>query len=443
MARPQHSTPDREAKQQLSFSHRNGLYDSQNRIILKNLNLREMGEWCLSVGESELRARQLYKWLMASGTGQDRWVRSLDEADGEPQSFSAPFKALISATANLSGGLTLESVHSARDGTRKLVFALNPGEGSASGTVETVLIPMTDKTGGNLRYTACVSSQVGCAMNCQFCLTGRMGLLGNLNTAQIVEQVIEARRYLKEQGSSTPIHNIVFMGMGEPFHNYDAVQSAVEVMTEPKGLGLSRHKVLVSTVGLVPEIKRFVAAGRAKLAVSLHATTDEVRNWIVPLNRKYPLAELLGTLREAFPTGKLKGDNFVIFEYVLLSDVNDTVADAERLRDLTADIYCCINLIVFNPHDGTAFRRSTDAAVKAFRGVLVTAGRICTLRTSKGDDEMAACGQLGNVNLASRPAPILQVPESILQRLMVATPASDVVAAATAAAVGAAAPALL
>ncbi|KAG2436286.1 hypothetical protein HXX76_006597 [Chlamydomonas incerta] len=402
----------------LSFEHRAGLRDAAGRVMLKNLPLPELEEWCASVGEPPKRAKQLYRWLY----GNRRWIRDLDQADSDAQAFSGAFKAKVAAGASLAGGLQLQSVHTARDGTRKLVFALvgdweggDGPAGSARGTVETVLIPMTNRQGQNLRYTACLSTQVGCAMNCQFCYTGRMGLLGNLTTAQVIEQVVEARRYLAEQEVQIPIANIVFMGMGEPLHNYDAVMAAIEILAT--GLELSRNKIIVSTVGLVPEMRRFIASGRAKLAVSLHATTDEVRDWIVPTNRRYPLDELLGALREAFPYGKRKGDDFVVIEYVLLAGVNDTLADAERLLALTSDIYCLVNLIVFNPHDGTQFKRSADDDVRAFRGVFLRAGRPCTVRASKGDDEMAACGQLGDVNLSPRPAPLLRPPEAIAARL--------------------------
>ncbi|GLI63461.1 hypothetical protein VaNZ11_006434 [Volvox africanus] len=408
--------PSSLAEPSLSFSHRPGLFDEAGRLMLKNLTRPELEEWCLGVGEPAKRAKQLYRWLY----GTRKWIRNLDEADGDPQAFSAEFKSKVFSGASLEGGLQLQSVHTARDGTRKLVFALLGGEqgGRARGThgtVETVLIPMTNRSGENLRYTACLSTQVGCAMNCQFCYTGRMGLLANLTTAQIVEQVVEARRYLAEQSVPIRIANIVFMGMGEPLHNYDSVMAAIEILAT--GLELSRNKIIVSTVGLLPEMRKFIAAGTAKLAVSLHATTDEVRDWIVPTNRRYPLDQLLGALRESFPYDKRKGDDFVVIEYVLLAGVNDTLEDAQRLLALTSDIYCLVNLIVFNPHEGTPFIRSADESVRVFRGVFLAADRPCTVRTSKGDDEMAACGQLGDVNLSARPAPMLKPPEALAARL--------------------------
>lgn len=378
--------------------------------MLKNLTLTELEDWCESLGEPRRRATQVYRWIYA---GTKKYIRHLDEADGHTHSFSNAFKSKVASAASLSGGITLQSVAEAKDGTRKLVFALNSGEGSASGgaSVETVLIPMQrTKEGEVMRYTACLSTQVGCAMNCQFCFTGRMGLLGNLSTAQIIEQVVEARRLLISEGVLAPIGNIVFMGMGEPLHNYDALLAAIDILAQ--GLQLSRNKIIVSTVGLATQMRAFLATGKAKLALSLHATTDEVRDWIVPTNRRHPISELMSLLKEHFPQSEARGDRFVVIEYVLLRDVNDTKEDALRLAELLKDVYCMINLIVFNPHEGTQFKQSAIESVLAFRATLVKSGKICTIRHSKGDDTMAACGQLGDPGSSPRPAPMLQPPEN-------------------------------
>ncbi|KAL6757909.1 hypothetical protein V8C86DRAFT_3018516 [Haematococcus lacustris] len=389
----------------LSFEHRHGVRDQSGRVLLKSLNQEELEEWCTAVGEPPKRAKQLLKALYGKG----RWVRRLEEMDNDPaMAFSAQFKAKVSAAASLSGGMTLQSVQTARDGTHKLVFSLAEGEGGARGSVETVLIPMTNRSGTNLRYTACLSTQVGCAMNCQFCYTGRMGLQGNLSTAQIVEQAAPLPR-------SVPISNIVFMGMGEPLDNFDCVMAAIDVLAQ--GLELARSKIIVSTVGLADRMDEFLSSKKAKLALSLHATTDEVRNWIVPTNRRFPLQRLVTTLEQHFPAHapSARGDNFVVLEYVLLGGVNDSLADAERLVALTANIYCMVNLIVFNPWEGTTFKKSTDQAVRAFRGVLMAAGRVCTLRVSKGDDEMAACGQLGDPGQGRKRVPIAEPPAAFRQ----------------------------
>jgi len=395
------------------LDNRPGMRDRSGRLLLKNLPLHELQQWCESVGERPTRAQQLYR-----GMYRGLYLRSLADADGRVEAYSAAFKAKFDALASLSGGLSLQSAHAAKDGTTKLVSALHGDEGGAEGIVETVLIPMTSSNGVVSRYTVCVSSQVGCAMNCQFCHTGRMGLMGNLSAAQIVEQVVEARRWLASEGAQSgrpamPIANVVFMGMGEPLHNMDAVLAAVDVLADPAGLMLSRNKIVISTVGLVPEMRAFLDSKKAKLAVSLHATTDEVRDWIVPVNRRYPLAELVSLLEEYYPmtTQHARGDRFVVIEYVLLRGVNDSVDDAARLAGLLSNVYCMVNLIVFNPHDGTEFERTPDGDVAAFRQALTAAGKVCTVRASKGDDTMAACGQLGDVKRSVRPAPKLQPPD--------------------------------
>ncbi|EFJ41566.1 hypothetical protein VOLCADRAFT_42666, partial [Volvox carteri f. nagariensis] len=304
------------------------------------------------------------------------------------------------------GGLRLSQVARAADGTRKLVFTLTEGE-AAGGSVETVLIPIVRQQGLRDRLTICVSSQVGCAMNCQFCYTGRMGLLGNLTTAQIVEQVVEARRFLAQEGERTQLTNLVFMGMGEPLHNTEAVLAAADIVSHYLGLHISHNKVTISTVGLVPEMRSVVARSRVQMALSLHATTDEVRDWIVPVNRRYDLATLTAALEEL---GNSSSRSLLI-EYTMLHGINDTLQDAHRLVAMLARVNCKVNLIMFNPHAGTRFQPSTEEAVTAFRSALVQAGMVCTIRDSRGDDEMAACGQLGNVGLAFRPSPILEPPE--------------------------------
>lgn len=281
-------------------------------------------------------------------------------------------------------------------------------------SIETVLIPMAGSKGeGISRYTCCISSQVGCAQNCQFCATGRLGLMANLSTAQIVEQVIEARRYLSERGIKEQIQNIVFMGMGEPLANFDAVMTSVDLIAEQ--LEISRGKILVSTVGLLPQMKQFVALNKAKLALSLHATTDEVRDWIIPVaNSKWKINELITFLEQSFPMSDARGDRFVVIEYLLLKGVNDTPEDAHRLLSLLKNVYSMVNLIVFNPHDGaTQFERSSEEDVRQFKSILSKGGKVATIRLSKGDDQNAACGQLGaKTQAVARPPPILPRPEA-------------------------------
>ncbi|KAF8055722.1 rlmN [Scenedesmus sp. PABB004] len=511
----------------LSFAGRPGVFDAEGRLQLKSLTHEELVEWCESIGHDARRAGQLWRALY----GDKRWVRSLDEVGGDaPAALAGSFRAALDAAASLGGGLSLQSVTTARDGTHKLVFALH---GAPGGSVETVLIPMTNRDGSQPRYTACLSSQVGCAQNCQFCFTGRMGLMGNLSTAQMVEQLVEARRWLAEytaaqeqaapvlqqqqaqqqtqqqeqeqqqeqqapargggqaarrggrrRGSWAPVPprivNIVFMGMGEPLHNMEQLMPALDIITHPSGLSLGRSKVIVSTVGLVPELTALRRSGKAKLAVSLHATTDEVRSWIVPTNRKYPLGELVGALRRLYPlpqrpgqrgvnagrggaghaagdgagapaagdsgsagagagggagagVGRVRSDDFVLIEYVMLAGVNDSDADAERLVSLLEGVYAAVNLIVFNAYAGTPFTGSSDDTVRRFAAIVRAGGKVCTVRASKGDDEMAACGQLGNKEAAVRPAPLLMPPARLRELLPGAAAAAAVVEAERAA----------
>lgn len=388
--------------------------------MLKNLTLPELEAWCASIGEDgPRRTMQLWRWMYYD----NRWIRGLDDAPAPVQNgFSAAFREKLAPLATLDAGLELQSLHAAADGTLKLVFKLRSGP-AAGGQVETVLIPIVREQGSKPRITLCVSSQVGCAMNCQFCYTGRMGLQGNLTPGQIVEQMVAARRLLWEEDVAagaarhiTPVTNVVYMGMGEPMHNLDAVLPSVEILCHPMGLHLSAAKITVSTVGLLPEMRRFVASSRAVLAVSLHATTDEVRDWVCPINRRYPLAELISMLEELFPRHDKSGH--VLIEYTMLRGVNDALEDAARLLALTARVRCKVNLIVFNPHPGSPFQPSTPEQVQAFRSALIQGGHVATVRNSRGDDEMAACGQLGSFDPAAerqRPLPPLLPPPERLR----------------------------
>mmetsp|Transcript_28832 Transcript_28832/g.74419 ORF Transcript_28832/g.74419 Transcript_28832/m.74419 type:complete len:452 (+) Transcript_28832:65-1420(+) len=281
---------------------RHVLQDEAGRVSLKNFTLPQLESWCMSIGEPIKRAVHLWRWMYADGN----WIHRLSDTFGRQNGVNARFVQATEHLINTDGGLQLQGVARSRDGTRKLLFKLTGGEAKGS-TIETVIIPVVRELGQKSRLTLCVSTQVGCAMNCQFCYTGRMGLLGNLTTAQIVEQVVEARRFLNAEGDDTPLTNLVYMGMGEPLHNLQAVTDSINIMCCPLGLHVSHNKITVSTVGLVDEMKRFVPQSRAQLALSLHATTDEVRDWIVPVNRRYPLEELIGALRELFPVPQAQG----------------------------------------------------------------------------------------------------------------------------------------
>ncbi|HKJ83602.1 MAG TPA: 23S rRNA (adenine(2503)-C(2))-methyltransferase RlmN [Mariprofundaceae bacterium] len=265
--------------------------------------------------------------------------------------------------------------HKAEDGTRKLLLAMPDGR-----EVETVLIP------GPARLTQCISSQVGCAMGCTFCLTATAGLTRNLTAAEMVAQVRAG------QQSGTPPRNLVLMGMGEPLHNYREVARFIRIVTDPLGMAFSPRRVTISTAGLVPGIRQMLEDELpCNLAVSLNATTDAVRERLMPVNRRWPMEELIAILRDYV---RIRGDKRILIEYVMLKGINDTDDDARRLLELLANIPCTINLLPFNPFSGSTFRRPDDERVSAFRHILVEAGRIAVVRESKGQDIYAACGQL-------------------------------------------------
>ena len=341
--------------------------DGQGRLLLKGLTQSELERWLVEeLGERPFRVTQIWKWLYI------RFVSSFEEMTDLSKGLREKLVELARVDA-----IAVDAVFRASDGTRKITWKLDSGA-----IIESVLIPSEN------RVTLCISSQVGCAMNCQFCLTAKMGLRGHLSTAEIVDQVAQTRRMFEAEGH---ISNIVFMGMGEPLHNPDNVIPATQILIDRDGLGLSHRKVTVSTSGLVPEIKRLGQQSDAKLAVSLNATTDEMRDWLMPINRKYPLAVLMETLRE-FP---LRNGDRITLEYVMLKDVNDSLDDARRIVKLIERVPCKVNLIPFNPHEGTEFQTSPRERVEAFRTFLASKHVHTTIRETRGDDRMAACGQLG------------------------------------------------
>lgn len=263
----------------------------------------------------------------------------------------------------------------AQDATQKLLYRLEDGH-----TVEGVIIP-----GKRGRRTLCISTQVGCAMACAFCLTAKGGFIRNLRAGEMVGQVLAARLF-----SDIPISNLVLMGQGEPLCNYDAVKRFIDVATDMNGMAFSARKVTVSTSGLVPMIDRLGLESRVSLAVSLNATTDEVRDGLIPANKKYPIAELTACLRRFCSRGRRR----VLIEYVLLKGVNDSPDDARRLLSLLHNLPCMVNLIPFNTFPGAEFERPDEATVQDFWRILQVAGCTTIVRDSLGDDISAACGQL-------------------------------------------------
>lgn len=331
------------------------------RIDLKNLTLPALEQFLHGQGKERYRAVQIFKWL---------YQHDVDGFD-EMTNVSKQLRAELAQSACISR-LDPEAVEVGSDGTRKYLFRLADGN-----AVESVLIPDED------RNTLCISSQAGCAMGCTFCLTGTFNLTRNLTTAEIVNQILAVRRDVE-------VRNIVMMGMGEPLHNLDNVIPALQIMVEDNGLQFSTRRVTVSTCGLVPELERLGQEVTVNLAVSLNATTDELRSRIMPINRAYPIADLLAALKK-FP---LPGRRKITIEYVMLGGLNDTPEDAKRLVRLLSDLPCKINLIPFNPHEGADFVPPTRASLDAFHRYLLDRHFTVITRDSRGNDISAACGQL-------------------------------------------------
>ena len=290
------------------------------------------------------------------------------------------------------------------DGTRKWLIRLAPDERGARHEVEMVYIPEED------RGTLCISSQVGCTLTCTFCHTGTQKLVRNLTAEEIVSQVMVARDGVSEwphqiEAMANPpaggryITNVVLMGMGEPLFNFDNVRSAIEIVSDGEGLSISKRRITLSTSGVVPEIARAGAEIGVMLAISLHGTTDEIRDKLVPLNKKYPIAELLAACR-AYPG--LSNARRITFEYVMLKGVNDSLADAKRLAQLLKGIPAKVNLIPFNPWPGAPYECSDWDVIERFAEVLNKAGYACPVRTPRGRDIMAACGQLKSESMKVR-----------------------------------------
>lgn len=320
------------------------------------------------LGEPGFRGKQLFQWL---------FTHMAQEFD-EMTNLSKDLRSQLAERARVSP-LKFKGAHDSPDGTAKLTFSCEDGA-----VVETVFIPADG------RNTLCISSQVGCAMGCTFCYTAKMGLHRNLSTAEIVDQVVQARREMGDVNGH--IGNIVFMGMGEPLHNVDNVIRAIHILTDDQGLNFSRRRITVSTSGMVPAIKRLGEETDVQLAISLNATTDKTRSEIMPVNDRWNIETLLEALRE-FP---LSNRERITFEYVLIKDVNDTLDDAQRLIELTRDIPSKINLIPFNTHPRTPFETPSEKTIDAFKQYLVDRNVGVYRRRTRGDEEMAACGQLGS-----------------------------------------------
>jgi 23S rRNA (adenine2503-C2)-methyltransferase len=339
--------------------------------------------WFAQQGEKPFRARQVL-----------RWIHHFGESDFNAMTdIAKSLREKLIATATVSPAPTISDKLS-DDGTRKFLFDV--GNRNA---VETVFIPEDD------RGTLCISSQAGCALECAFCSTGRQGFNRNLSTAEIIGQLWQANRalgYAPTSGNCGEriISNVVLMGMGEPLANFDNLLPALRLMLDDNAYGLSRRRVTVSTSGIVPAMDRLAEACPVALAVSLHAPTDGLRDKLVPINRKYPLAELMAACQRYLLHAPR---DFITFEYVMLDGVNDSDADARALLHLVRDVPCKFNLIPFNPFPASGFHRSPAERVRRFASILINAGIVTTTRKTRGDDIDAACGQLaGKVQDKSR-----------------------------------------
>ncbi|CAJ0724644.1 MAG: 23S rRNA (adenine(2503)-C(2))-methyltransferase RlmN [Ralstonia sp.] len=330
--------------------------------------------YCESLGEKSFRAKQLQRWIHQSGASDF----------GEMTDLAKSLREKLATRANIQAPAVITD-HLSSDGTRK--WLVDVGQGNA---VETVYIP--EETRGTL----CVSSQAGCAVNCRFCSTGKQGFSRNLSTGEIIGQLWMAEFAMRKQLGRGPkddrvITNVVMMGMGEPLLNYDAVVPALALMLDDNAYGLSRRRVTVSTSGVVPMMDRLARDVPVALAVSLHASNDALRDVLVPLNKKYPLAELMAACRRYL---EFAPRDFITFEYCMLDGVNDTVEHARELLRVVADVPCKFNLIPFNPFPESGLKRSNNEQIRRFSQVLLDAGIVTTIRKTRGDDIDAACGQL-------------------------------------------------
>jgi len=334
--------------------------------------------------QAKMRVGQIWQWIYEKG------VRDFAVMSNLAKTYRAELAEhfVIEVPEVVSKQVSL-------DGTRKYLMRIAGGH-----EVETVYIPEED------RGTLCISSQVGCTLTCSFCHTGTQKLVRNLTTAEIVGQVLVARDDLgewPEQGApkneTRLLSNIVLMGMGEPLYNFDNVRDAMKIAMDPEGISLSRRRITLSTSGVVPEIAKTAQEIGCQLAISFHATTDEVRDKLVPINKKWNIAELLDALR-TYP--KVSNSERITFEYVMLKDVNDTDADARRLVKLIKGIPAKINLIPFNEWPGSPYERSDWSRIEAFANIIYKAGYASPIRTPRGEDIMAACGQLKSATERAR-----------------------------------------
>jgi 23S rRNA (adenine2503-C2)-methyltransferase len=347
--------------------------DGQPRVNLLGLSLRQMEQFFLEIGEKKFRAQQVLKWIHHAGVTDIAQMSNLGKA----------LREKLLRIAEVRPPEVVSQSDSA-DGTRKWAIRVDGG-----GLVETVLIP----DGG--RGTLCVSSQVGCSLDCSFCSTGKQGFQRDLSAAEIIGQVWLAIKSYDafQSGKGRIVTNVVMMGMGEPLLNFDNVVAAMDLMLEDLAYGISKRRVTLSTSGVVPALDKLAGCSEVSLAISLHAPNDALRDQLVPINRKYPIASLLRSAR-AYIDAQRDSKRVVTVEYTLIAGVNDQPGHARELAVLLRDFPCKINLIPFNSFPQSEYRRPSGNAVSRFWQVLVDAGFVVTVRTTRGDDIDAACGQL-------------------------------------------------
>jgi len=337
----------------------------EKQIDLKNLTLSELEKWIGKFGEPKFRAHQIFEAIYKHNIKDIFSITTLSKS----------LRSHLAEICQISSFQSEETL-TASDGTIKFLFRLKDGQ-----FIESVLIPQSGY------YTLCVSTQVGCAMGCKFCLTGKMGFKRNLETAEIINQVLYAKEHLPQPW---PLRNIVFMGMGEPLHNFEATLKAVNILTHPLGLKFSHRRVTISTIGLAPQMLKFSQKVNVSWAISFHAADNKTRNFLVPINKKYPLEVLIKTMHK-MPLPKRK--RFTI-AYVLLRGVNTSVRQAKDLAKLLKGLPVKINLIPFNPCPDIDFSPPLTYEILQFQEVLQKYGYTVTIRQSKGADIGAACGQL-------------------------------------------------
>ncbi len=354
-------------------------------INLLNYNQPQLAEYFASIGEKPFRAKQLMRWMHHFGVHDFTQMTDIAKSLRE--------KLAVDTEITLPN-VQLEQV--SNDGTRKWLIDVNnkvtDDKNGVANSIETVFIPEDD------RGTLCISSQVGCALACTFCSTGAQGFNRNLTVSEIIGQLAIANKSLRSESgyellsaNDRIISNVVMMGMGEPLTNYDNVVTAMQIMLDDSAYGLSRRRVTLSTSGVVPAMDKLKEVCPVALAVSLHAPNDALRDVLVPINKKYPIKELMAACNRYLEKAPR---DFVTFEYVMLDGVNDTVEHVHQLLDVIKNVPCKLNLIPFNPFPNSGYETSKASHIRVFRDILMQAGYVVTVRKTRGDDIDAACGQL-------------------------------------------------